>query len=203
MIKYFVTGIGTGVGKTIVSAICAEALSACYWKPVQAGNLNTSDSLWVAEHTSRVRVLPEQFLLKQPMSPHRAAELDSVSISVKSFCLPDTGDSNLIIEGAGGLLVPLNNHETILDLIKQLSVPVVIVSMNYLGSINHTLLTIQTLQSHSVTIRGLIYSGEQNNASESVIQKMTGVSSIGRVPFSNTIDKNFILTQAESLRGVL
>ena len=203
MIKYFVTGIGTGVGKTIVSAICAEALSACYWKPVQAGNCNTSDSLWVKEHTSRVRVLPEKFLLTHPLSPHRAAELDSVSISVKNFYLPDTGESNLIVEGAGGLLVPLNDHETILDLIKQLSVPVLIVSMNYLGSINHTLLTIQTLQSNNITIGGLIYSGEQNNASESVIQKMTGVSSIGRIPFSKNIDKDFILTQAESLRGVL
>lgn len=203
MLKYFVTGIGTGVGKTVVSAICAEALSAYYWKPVQAGNLTSSDSHWVTEHSSRVHVLPEQFSLSEPMSPHRAAELDSVTISVKDFSLPETDGSNLIIEGAGGLLVPLNDHETILDLITHLGVPVLVVSMNYLGSINHTLLTIRTLQSSNIPIRGLIYSGEENNASESIIKKMTGVLCIGRVPFSHTIDKDFIIAQSENLRGVL
>src|SRR4051812_32249696 len=138
----FITGIGTGVGKTIISAIVTEKLKADYWKPIQSGDLDNSDTLKVRDLVSNktTRFYPETYRLTQPFSPHKSAAIDNVVIDIQTIIPPKT-DNQLIIEGAGGLMVPLNDNALIIDLIKQLNAQVILVSQNYLGSINHTLLS--------------------------------------------------------------
>lgn len=193
--KYIISGIGTDVGKTVVSAIIAEALSAAYWKPVQAGDLHYTDSMKVAEWTSRVEVLPETFLLNQPMSPHAAATLDGVIIDSHDFRVPM--QSPLIIEGAGGLMVPLNNHGlTYLDVFQQWKLPVILVSRHYLGSINHTLMSCELLKQREIPIAGIVFVGEENEATESIILSSTGAKMIARIPITQHVDAAFISEQA-------
>src|SRR6056297_756114 len=139
---YFVTGIGTEVGKTVASAILTEALEADYWKPIQAGDLDNSDSHKVERLISNDKTVfhKNSFALKTPMSPHAAAEIDQVKITSKKIKRPKT-ENRLVIEGAGGLLVPISDKETIADLMQPQD-RIILVSRHYLGSINHTLLTI-------------------------------------------------------------
>lgn len=192
--QLFITGISTNVGKTVVSAILAEAFNAHYWKPVQAGDLENSDSKKVAELTNNVTVLEEAFRLTSPQSPHAAAKLDKVELP-ESIDLPFL-DKNLIVEGAGGLLVPLNEKgTTIADWAKNWNLPVVIVSMHYLGSINHTLLTIEALQNRTIAIYGIVFVGDENKETEAVIAQ-TNVPILGRIPFTETITKSFVAEQA-------
>lgn len=200
--KLFVTGIGTDVGKTIISAILTEALEADYWKPIQAGELETGDAHTVANLISNNKTIihPNAYALKTPMSPHAAAAIDRVVIELKKIKVPNT-KNNLVIEGAGGLLVPLNDSETILDLI-QPDYKVIVVSRHYLGSINHTLMTIQLLQQKGFDI-AIIFNGEENKTSERIIQKMTGVSVLGRIDNEPYFDKNVVLEYAEQFKEVL
>ena len=144
--RLFVTGIGTEVGKTVISAILTEALEADYWKPVQAGDLDYSDTHKVKDLVSNSKSVfhCETHALNHPMSPHAAAERDGVEISLNDFQIPKT-DNHLVIEGAGGLMVPLNRKDCIIDLIENFGVEAVLVSRNYLGSINHTLLSVEAL----------------------------------------------------------
>ncbi|MFA6946965.1 MAG: dethiobiotin synthase [Pedobacter sp.] len=166
----FITGIGTGVGKTIVSAILVEKLKADYWKPVQSGDLENSDTAFVRSLVSNAssKFHPEAYRLTQPFSPHKSAALDGLRIEPSQFVLPET-DNQLIIEGAGGLMVPLNEDFLMIDLIKQLNADVILVSKNYLGSINHTLMSATILKSYQIPLKGLIFSGEQDTDSESCI----------------------------------
>lgn len=203
MNTYFITGIGTEVGKTIVSAIITEALEADYWKPIQAGELENSD-------TDKVRTLvwnqksvfhPNSFALQTPMSPHAAAEIDGVEITSAKIKRPSTSN-NLVIEGAGGLLVPLNSKETIADLIKP-SDRIIVVSRHYLGSINHTLLTLEALKDRGLNIFGIIFNGEKNDSSESVILKMTGIPCLGRIDNEPYFDKNVVREYAEEFKNKL
>lgn len=200
--KLFVTGIGTDVGKTIVSAIVTEALEADYWKPIQAGELETGDAHTVANLISnnKTTIHPNAYALKTPMSPHAAAVIDGVKIDLKKITPPKT-KNNLVIEGAGGLLVPLNDKEAILDLI-QLDYKVIVVSRHYLGSINHTLMTIQLLQQKGFDI-AVIFNGEENKTSEDIIQKMTGVSVLGRIDDEPYFDKNVVMEYAEQFKELL
>jgi len=200
--KLFVTGIGTDVGKTIVSAILTEALEADYWKPIQAGELETGDAYTVASLLSNTKttIHSNAYALKTPMSPHAAAEIDKVVIDLKKIKAPKT-KNNLVVEGAGGLLVPLNDTETILDLI-QPDYKVIVVSRHYLGSINHTLMTIQLLQQKGFDI-ALIFNGAENKTSESIIEKMTGVTVLGRIDDEPYFDKNVVKEYAEQFKGVL
>ncbi|GAA4116325.1 dethiobiotin synthase [Aquimarina addita] len=202
MKKIFITGIGTDVGKTIVSAIIVEALRADYFKPVQAGDLTYSDTDKVKELVSNeVSVFHKNsYALQTPMSPHAAAAIDGVTIDSKSIQLPKT-KNDLIIEGAGGLLVPINDTETILDLI-QSDYKVVVVSRHYLGSINHTLLTIQLLQQKGFN-PVIIFNGNEHNTTESIIKKMTNASVIGRIDNEPYFDKNVILEYADLFREAL
>ncbi len=198
--KYFVTGIGTGIGKTICSAVLVEKLKADYWKPIQSGDLEQSDSLSIKSLISNTKTVihPEKYRLTQPLSPHLSAKLDGVEIELKQL-IPPTTQNNLIIEGAGGLMVPLNEEELILDLIKNLAVEVIVVSQNYLGSINHTLLTINTLKQHHVKIKGIVFSGEENLESQRYILKYSGLHLIGRIPFLNNLSKEEISLAGEKL----
>lgn len=201
--QYVITGIGTDVGKTIVSAIFAEALHATYWKPVQAGDLEFSDSIKIDRLTNNVTVLEEKFRLSQPMSPHAAANHDGISICLEDLELPETTDA-LIAEGAGGLMVPINNEGlTYLEVFEQWKLPVILVSKHYLGSINHTLLSIAALKSKNIPIEGIVFVGEPNEATESIILKIGEVRMIARIPWADQLSKEFILVQAEKLREQL
>lgn len=170
--KYFITGIGTGVGKTLISAVLTDALEADYWKPIQAGNLNDSDSLWVLEHihNKKSKIHPECFKLNYPLSPHHAAALDKVSISLNDFKVPETKNT-LVIEGAGGLMVPLNENEFVKDLIKHLKAEVILVCSDYLGCINHSLSAFTVLQHYKIPVKGIVLNGFGNLASrDSIVQ---------------------------------
>ena len=201
--KLVITGIGTDVGKTVVSSIIAEALKASYWKPIQAGDLDNSDSIKVDRFTDNVTVLPEAFRLSEPISPHAAAEIDGVEIAKDDLDLPEVG-GNLIIEGAGGIMVPVNsNGLTFADIIERWNLPTIVVSRHYLGSINHTLLTLEVLQSRGVTIEGLVFVGAENKATEEITLKSTGVKFLARIPMAKELNKTFVLEQAESIISLL
>lgn len=191
--KYFVTGIGTGIGKTVASAVLTEKLNADYWKPIQSGDLDQSDSLTVESliSNSKTVIHPETYRLTQPLSPHLSAKLDGIEISLEEFTLPQT-EHDLIVEGAGGLMVPLNNKDLILDLIVHLGLETIVVSSNYLGSINHTLLTIAVLKQHNIKIKGILFCGEENIESQDYILNYTKLSFLGRIPQLKNLDKNSI-----------
>lgn len=199
--RLFVTGIGTEVGKTVISAIVTESLKADYWKPVQAGDLDYSDTMKVKELVSNPvsRFHEEGFRLNHPMSPHAAAERDGVEIGLGDFQIPQM-DNHLVIEGAGGLMVPINGKDCVIDLIEQSGAEVVLVSRNYLGSINHTLLSVEALVRRGIPIKGIIFNDEENPDTESVILKMTGVKLLGRVEFEEELTPEVISKYAERIK---
>ena len=196
MKKIFITGISTEVGKTLASAIVTEALKADYWKPIQAGELDYSDTDKVAELISNTtsKFHKNSYALHTPMSPHAAAEIDNIRVDINKIVCPQT-DNNLVIEGAGGLLVPLNDTDTILDII-QPEYKIIVVSRHYLGSINHSLLTLKLLQEKGFDI-SIIYSGTENQTSESIIQKMTGINVIGRIDQEENITQEVVKKYAD------
>lgn len=201
--KIFITGISTDVGKTVTSAIVVEALEADYWKPIQAGDLDFSDTHKVKSHisNSKSQFYPNAYELNTPASPHLAAEIDGVTIDIKKIVEPET-TNHLVIEGAGGLFVPLNEKETIVDLI-QSDYKVIVVSRHYLGSINHTLLTIEAIQNRGFEVAGIIFSGNENQSTESLILNKTGVQCIGRIDDEPYFDQNVIREYADLFRSNL
>lgn len=206
--KLFITGIGTDVGKTIASAIVVEALEADYWKPVQAGDIHNSDTHKVKSYISnpKSKFHPNAYLLNTPASPHFAAERDGISIDLKKIKEPNPDSyrdkNHLVIEGAGGVFVPLNNNNCIIDLIKS-DYKVIVISRHYLGSINHTLLTIEVLKSRKITIGGIIFSGDENKSSEEIILNKTGLICIGRIEQEPYFDKSVIREYADLFREAL
>lgn len=195
--RLFITGIGTDVGKTVAAAILAEALKADYWKPVQAGSLENTDSDFVRRMISNsVSVIhPERYRLTQPMSPHAAAKIDGVRIRLKDFKLPET-QNTLIIEGAGGILVPLSDSKFVVDLIEKLKTEVVIVVRNYLGSINHSLLTIDCARNRKLALAGIIFNGEPNAASEEIILQYSKLPVLGRIRQEVEVNGEMVQTYA-------
>lgn len=166
-----ITGIGTDIGKTVVSAVVCEALNADYWKPVQSGGLDSLDADFVMMHTSKTHIVEAIKHLSQPLSPHEAARIDGVELNLADFHLP-TFVKTTVIEGAGGLMVPINDHGlTFLDVFAHWELPVYLVTRNYLGSINHTLLSIEALRSRGIEIRGLIVNGAKSEHSERVYRQ--------------------------------
>ncbi len=200
MKRFIVTGIGTDIGKTVVSAILAEALNATYWKPVQAGELENSDSIKIKKWCSEsVQVLPEAFRLTEPVSPHLAASIDNLNISTDYLKIPEL-EGDLIIEGAGGILVPLNNEGLLfIDVVKYWDLPVILVSRHYLGSINHTLLTAEILKNNNIKVEGIVFVGNENKATEEIILKKTGLPLIARIPLVTEINKEFIQKEANRI----
>ena len=203
MRKLFVTGIGTGVGKTVVSAILTEALKADYWKPVQAGESYNTDTMKVQRLVSnKVSVFhPESYRLTGFMSPHAAAAIDNVIIDFDNIRPPDT-DKTLIIEGAGGLMVPLNDDKLVIDLIKYLNAEVILVSQNYLGSINHTILSIEALINRNINVSGLIFNGKPNNTSENIILNRSGLKCLGRIDEEKEINKETVFKYARLFKNI-
>ena len=203
-----VAGIGTDVGKTVVSAILCEALNADYWKPIQAGDLDCSDShkvLGLLADNNDFQVWPEAFRLSHAMSPHAAAERDAADISLKTLLgsQPDPqglDGRGLVIELAGGLMVPLSQSLSTVDLIKALAHPVVLVANYYLGSINHTLLSIHLLKSIATPILGIVFNGEPNIESRDVILAQGGVELLAEIPHAEHLNKKFIQAHAQAIR---
>ncbi len=176
--KIFVTGTDTDVGKTIVSAILVAGMKAAYWKPVQSGvsasasATENTDSKWIQSvlGLNEERICKERYSLSEPLSPHAAAKIDGVKIELNDFELPDTGDRPLIVEGAGGVLVPLNERHLMLDLMEKLSLPVVVVARSGLGTINHTLLTLRALNERGLTVLGVVMNGPRNKSNREALE---------------------------------
>ena len=208
----FITGIGTGVGKTLVSAIVTEAIGGWYWKPVQAGFDEGTDAEWVGERLSRrrehgdiagtSRVFPEAYKLRLPASPHIAAREEGLLVSVKDLASRMPAERPLVVEGAGGLLVPLNDGEFMADLALALDATVILVSRNYLGSINHSLLTAEVCRTRGLRVGGWIFNDQYMDYEEEIV-RWSGYARLGSVPFREAPDIGFVGDQAESLRARL
>lgn len=203
-LQLIIAGIGTEIGKTVVSAITVEALRADYWKPVQSGALEDSDTETVRRLISNpvTRFHPETYRLREPLSPHAAAAIDGIEISLDAFQVPKTAN-HLVVELAGGLMVPLNNRALNIDLVPQLNLPVLLVSKHYLGSINHTLLSVEALQHRNIPILGLVFNGPSTPATEEFILNYTGLKSFGRIDWETGVDAGFVGRYAAGMRALL
>jgi dethiobiotin synthetase len=197
---YFITGIGTEVGKTIISAVVTEALQADYFKPIQAGELGYSDTDKVKAliSNSKSKFFNNAYALKTPMSPHAAAEIDEVTIDMKSISRPKT-QNHLVIEGAGGLFVPLNDKDCIIDLIEKTD-KIILVSRHYLGSINHTLLSVEALKNRGFSNIGILFNGNEHLTTERIILEKTQLLCLGRIPEESQISKEIILKHEKRLK---
>ena len=195
--NYFVTAIGTDSGKTLVSAILCKALNADYWKPVQAGFPRDADTIkgLIPDCT----IHPESYLLNTPASPHAAAKIDGIEISLEKMLLPKTNNS-LIIEGAGGCLVPLNDKDFVIDIAQKFNSPIILVANLYLGSINHTLLTVELLKQRKLPVAGIIFNGKSNPESERIILRHSGYKTIWHVKDEPEINSETIASYAEKIK---
>lgn len=195
---FFVTGTDTGVGKTFISAVLCKGLNAGYWKPIQSGNYDNSpmddgsecpdviqtDTDWVRANTGlpKEHFYPEAYRLSQPLSPHLAAALDRTDIQLSRITLPKFQQDRLIVEGAGGLLVPLNEKQLIIDMVEHLKLPVLLVSRSGLGTINHTLLSLAALRQRNIDIIGVVMNGVTNPENARAIEHYGRVPVIAQVP---------------------
>ncbi len=196
--NYFVTAIGTDSGKTLVSAILTEMLHADYWKPVQSGAPRDTETVRALVTNEQSKFYKETFLLKTPASPHAAARIDGVEITIDQI-VPPISNRDLIIEGAGGVMVPLNDEEVILDMVPKLNAEIVLVSNLYLGSINHTLLTAEVIKSRGYGVKGIIFNGPGNEESERIILLKTGYRQLLKVEQEPVINKEIVKKYAEKL----
>jgi dethiobiotin synthetase len=205
MTPIFITGIGTGIGKTVVATIVTKALNADYWKPIQAGYESGTDSEWVSNYLAGTLsvIHPEVYKLNMPASPHIAARKDGVVISIKKICesIP-INNRNLIIEGAGGLMVPLNESEFVADLILAMKAKVILVSRNYLGSINHSLLTARVCRQMKIPVIGWIFNDQYLNYEEEIMN-WSNLPKIASIPFTENINGIFINSQAAAISSTL
>jgi dethiobiotin synthetase len=189
--RFFITGTDTNVGKTVVSAMLTLGLNATYWKPIQSGLDTITDTEYVQQVTGldKTHFLPERYRLTEPLSPHASAAIDGVKIHLSNFELPSSIKSqHLIVEGAGGLLVPINDRHYIIDLIQYLQLPVCLVARSTLGTINHTLLSIAQLRRQNIPILGVIINGELNASNRSAIANYGQVTIIGELNRLETIN---------------
>jgi dethiobiotin synthase len=192
----FVTGTDTNVGKTVLSALLVAALNGTYWKPIQTGAAEGTDRQLVMRWAElpEARTVAERYCFDPPVSPHLAAEASGVTIELGRICRPpQISAPPLIIEGAGGVMVPINDSELMLDLIRKLEAPVVVASRTALGTINHTLLTVQALRSARVCVKGVVMIGRENQDNERAIERYGAVPVVGRIPFLGEICRNSLL----------
>ncbi|RIV27873.1 dethiobiotin synthase [Fibrisoma montanum] len=201
--QFIIAGIGTEIGKTVTSAVLVEALQADYWKPVQSGALEDSDTETVKRliRNTRSQFHPEAYRLREPLSPHAAAAIDGVTIDMNTIRLPQT-DNALIVELAGGLMVPLNDRDLNIDLVQQLGLPVVLVSRNYLGSINHTLLSVEACRNRNIDLVGLLFNGPTVPATETFILNYTNLPCLGRIGQEPAITPDVIQQYAQQFSAV-
>ncbi len=193
----FITAIGTDSGKTLMSAIVAQAIGADYWKPIQAGLPRDTDTVQALVSREDFRVYPERYLLQMPASPHAAAKAESIQIKVNDFILPTS--SSLVVEGAGGCLVPINDEEFVIDIAIHLKAPILLVANLYLGSINHTLLTLHYLKARKAPLVGIVFNGQANPESERIILHHAGIPCLLRVSQEPNVDRAVVHKYAETL----
>jgi len=200
MNKYFITGIGTDVGKTIVSAILTEALKADYWKPVQSGVADGTDKSLVSSLITNTTSVchNESYSFQEPASPHLAASLENQKIKLEQMHLPDT-QNDLIIEGAGGILVPLNDSNYVIDLAQEFEADVILVCRNYLGCINHSLLSIDYLVKNNFPVKGIVLVGNFDKAVKLAITNYSELPVLAEIPEMSEISKETILNQAQKI----
>ncbi len=198
-----IAGIHTGIGKTIASAVIAEAIGADYWKPVQAGT-EERDALTVKQllMNGAERVHPEALILTQPMSPHAAADIDGVRVDFTAFKWPVT-NKTLLVETAGGLLSPMSATTTMTDFITHYQLPTILIAQNYLGSINHTLMSIEVLKSRGIQLLGIVMNGDENKYSESFIEQYGKVPIIARIPQFGVLNNEAVRKCAAEIRQSL
>ncbi|MEJ0062741.1 MAG: dethiobiotin synthase [Alphaproteobacteria bacterium] len=191
---YIITGTDTDIGKTVFAAMLMLAFDAIYWKPLQSGTENGGDRQAVQRLTGlpASRFHPERYIFMQPLSPHRAAEIDGVEIDADSIVVPEA-HSPLLIEGAGGLMVPVTRQHLQIDLFKRWDLPVILCSRTALGTINHTLLSIEALRKRDIPVHGIAFIGPDNPDNIRTIAEYSGVSILGRLPHLETLN-------AESLK---
>jgi len=195
--KYFITAIDTNIGKTVVSAILAKAYNYPYWKPIQSGDLDSSDTMKILNLAPDTECYDESYRLEFPLSPHESARLSKIQICLNEIIVP--AEENLIIEGAGGIMVPLNDNNLLIDIAKKANAEIILVIKHYLGSINHTLLSIDYLQRNFYTIKGLIVVGNRLESTERAIKEHTGLDILYNFEHSDVIDQNYIVRQANKL----
>jgi len=201
MKHYFITAIGTDSGKSLVSAIVTEALKADYWKVVQAGNVETDKETVMSLVSNTQSVFHnESYLLDAPESPHSSAAKQGVTIDIEKIKLPTIENEYLVTEGAGGILVPLNDDHLVIDLAGKFDCEVILVSNVYLGSINHTLLTVNELKRRKLKVRGVIFNGDENLASKKYILQYSGYQELLSIPTLETVDEKVVKHYAEKVR---
>ena len=198
--RIVVAGTDTEIGKTVFSAGLAALLDANYWKPIQAGLEGETDSQLVAKlgGLSADRIVPERYSLKTPASPHQAAAIDGVRIEMDSLDVPDTGDRPLVIEGSGGLLVPLDDTTLYIDVFARWRLPVVLCARTALGTINHSLLSIEALRHRNLDIIGVAFIGDGNAESERIICEIGRVRRLGRLPRLSPLTERTLRTAFEA-----
>ncbi|EPY03117.1 dethiobiotin synthase [Magnetospirillum fulvum] len=176
----FVTGTDTGIGKTLVSAWLARGWQAAYWKPIQSGMTEGTDPAWVARMAPEVEIIPSAIELQAPLSPHEAARRERRRIDLSALVLPET-DKPLVVEGAGGAMVPINETALMVDLIARLGLPVLVVARSGLGTINHTLLTLEVLRRRRIPLLGVVMNGQRNPANRQAIEHFGGVPVLAEI----------------------
>ncbi len=204
MKRIIIAGIDTNIGKTLAATIICKALEADYWKPIQCGDLDNSDTLKVKRMLGQYpgRIHPEAYALKHALSPHAAAENEGVTIELSEIHVPPT-ENTLVIEGAGGPMVPLNLSQTFLDLLKEVDGEVILISKNYLGSINHTLLCLEVFKQRGIPVLGILINGAENPASEKAITSISALPILGHISWTDSITSEFVEEQAIKLQPVL
>jgi len=198
--RIFVTAIGTDCGKTVFSAILAQALEADYWKPVQAGYPTDREVVKNLVTNPKSRFFPETYLLQTPASPHASARIDGIQIDLNQFEIPDY-QKYLVIEGAGGVMVPLNDQDMVIDLIPAFKAQTILVSNLYLGSINHTLLTVELFEKRGIRPLGIVFNGQSNPESEDIIVSKSGYNVILRIKPEPEITSQIIQKYAHELKS--
>ncbi|NVJ45670.1 MAG: dethiobiotin synthase [Cytophagia bacterium] len=196
--NYFVTAIGTDSGKTLISSILVEALKADYWKPIQAGLPTDTDKVKQLVNNPISQFHPETHQLKLPASPHAAARFEHLHIQLDDFVLPET-KNEVVIEGAGGVLVPINQEDFVIDIARELEAEVILVANLYLGSINHTLLTVEYLRQNNFKVKGIIFNGDTNPESEQIILKHSGYRELLHLPKLGNITPEIVEYWADQL----
>lgn len=201
----FVTGTDTNVGKTLVSALLCRALDAGYWKPVQSGTIDGTDRETVRELTGLPNnyFYSESYSLTQPLSPHAAAAIDGVNIVLSEIRLPDFKQKAVVVEGAGGVFVPLNESSFVIDLIQQLSLPTIVVARSGLGTINHSVLTLNALRAAGIEVLGVITNGEKNPGNKSAIEQYGKTKVLFHVDPISEVTTSSITKISEHLRNEL
>jgi dethiobiotin synthetase len=202
--RLFITGTDTGIGKSLVSAMLLSGLMGKYWKPVQSGLEDITDTDWIKEKTGldESHFFHETYILRLPLSPHASADADGVRIELDNFEIPETrDDETLIIEGAGGVMVPLNEADLMIDLIKRCNASTLIVARSSLGTINHTLLSLEMLRSRGIEIFGVVMNGPENSSNRRAIEHFGNVDVIAEIENIKDVNAESLIKGFEKYFG--